>query len=420
MSLEFNLLFLNTNIVINLILFLNDMYIVKSSQFNYQYNGRIHFPFSIGMLVANIESKDNLKEHFKFEKTFIFREKVDDYIKECKDADILLCSCFVWNWTITNYLAKEIRKINPKCIIIFGGPQVPDRSEGFFEEHPYVDILVHNEGEVVLENIFNAFLKDKNYLDVKGISTKDSKTDSQPRIADLDLLPSPYLTNTVWRLIDRTESPKWSFSWETNRGCPYQCTFCDWGSATKTMLRKNPEERLFKEIEYFADHKMAYIECCDANFGIFQERDMHIAQKLTETSLKKNFPKYWKTSWAKFSSEKIIPIAKELQRGKLLVSITLSVQSLDETTLDIVKRENIKFDTFAELSNTFKVNGIPTYTEIIRGMPGETLESFKKGLETIITDTEIPTISIFHCGVYENAPMNEPAYKEYYKIKTVR
>jgi radical SAM superfamily enzyme YgiQ (UPF0313 family) len=372
------------------------------------------------MLVTYIKSKKNLNENFKFEKTFIFRDKVDDYVKQCNDTDILLCSCYMWNWEITNYLAKEVKKINPNCLIIFGGPQVPDRSEGFFKEHPYVDILVHNEGELTLENIFNAFLKDKDYSNVKGISTKDFKTPPQPRINDLESLPSPYLTGTVWQLMDKNDSPKWAFPWETDRGCPYQCTFCDWGSATKTMLRKYTEDRLFKEIEYFADNDMAYMECCDANFGIFQERDMRIARKLTETSLKKGCPKFWQSAWAKFSSEKIIPIAKELQRGGLLTSVTLSVQSLDETTLDIIKRENIKFDSFAELSGTFRANGIPTYSEIIRGLPGETLESFKRGLGIMITDTQISTIYIFNCGVYVNAPMNEPSYKEHYKIKTIR
>ena len=396
------------------------MYKVSSSQSNYQYNGRIHFPFSIGMLVSQIESKDNLKGYFKFEKTFIFRDKVDEFIEQCKDSDILLCSCYIWNWEITKHLANEIKKINPNCLIIFGGPQVPDRTEGFFKEHPYVDILVHNEGELVLENIFVAFLKDRNYLDVKGISTKDFRTPPHPRINDLESLPSPYLTDTIWKLIDKNDSPKWAFSWETDRGCPYQCTFCDWGSATKTMVRKYSEDRLFKEIEYFADHQMSYIECCNANFGIFQERDMTIAQKFTNTSLKKNYPKLFQTNWAKFSSEKIIPIAKELQRAGLLTSVSLSVQSLDETTLDIIKRENMKFDSFAELSHSFRVNSIPTYTEIIRGLPGETLESFKRGLEIIIRDTEISTINIYNCGLYANAPMNEPSYKEFYKIKTVR
>ena len=34
-----------------------------------------------------------------------------------------------------------------------------------------------------------------------------------------------------------------------------------------------------KEIEWFADNKMHYIECCDANFGLFVERDKNIDNK---------------------------------------------------------------------------------------------------------------------------------------------
>lgn len=372
------------------------------------------------MLVSYIKNIKDLNEQFKFEKTFIFRNKLDDYLKQCSDTDILLCSCYVWNWEITTHFAKEVRKINPNCLIIFGGPQTPNRKEDFFEKYPFIDIIVNNEGEIVLENIFREFLKDKNYLNVKGIQTKDFSTDPQPRIRDLDIIPSPYLSNVVNELIDRNESSKWAFSWETNRGCPYQCTFCDWGSATKTAMRKFSDERLFEEIDYFADHDMPYIECCDANFGIYQERDMAIAKKLKETAIAKNSPKFWQSAWAKFSSEKIIPIAKELQDGGLLTSVTLSVQSLDQTTLDIIKRENMKFDSFTDLSNKFNDNGIPTYSEIIRGLPGETLESFKKGLEIMVTDTKISIIYIFNCGVYVNAPMNEPAYREFNKIQTIR
>ena len=54
---------------------------------------------------------------------------------------------------------------------------------------------------------------------------------------------------------------------------PFACTFCDWGSATKSKVRKFSEERLEREIEWFGDNEIAYVDCCDANFGIFQERD---------------------------------------------------------------------------------------------------------------------------------------------------
>ena len=396
------------------------MLLVNSSQYNFQYGNRIHFPYSIAMLETFLQSNDHINKNFKFGKTFVFREHVEEDINKCKNSDILLCSCYVWNWEITIHLAKQVKKINPNCLIIFGGPQVPEDTTGFFEKHPFVDILVHGEGEKIIENIFNTYLDDKDFSDVKGITTKEFKTTFEGRINDLDILPSPYLTSNIWELVEKVEGVKWICSWETHRGCPYLCTFCDWGSATFTKMRKFSEERLFKELEWFAENKIGYIDCCDANFGIFFERDLRLGRKLKELALTKKFPQTFQQSWAKNSSEKIIPIAKELQEGGLLTAVTLSVQSLDENTLDIIKRENMKFDKFSNLSNQFRQQGLPTYSEFIRGLPGETLETFKQGLEQLIGESKIDTIYIFHCIILPNAPMNIPEYREKYKIKTVR
>ena len=391
-----------------------------SSQFNYLYGDQIHFPYSIASLIAYVKSKPELSSNFIFEKTFIFREKINDYIKSAKNADILLCSCYVWNWEITKFLAREVKQANPDCIIIFGGPQVPNNSKDFFKNNPFVDIVVHGEGEYVLENILEEYLKKREFSSVLGIETKDFKNSPQPRTKDLDTFPSAYLTNTVWDLVEKINGIKYIAAWETNRGCPYQCTFCDWGSLTNSRLTKWTEDRLMKEIDWFADNKITYIDCCDANFGLFQERDLKIATKLKEVAKNKGYPERFRAAWAKFASEKIIPIAKELQDGGVLKAVSLALQSLDETTLDIVKRANIKFDKFSELTDTFRKNGIPTYTELIMGMPGETLESWKAGLETLATDTKVGSIYINNCGVFPNAPMNETAYKGFHKIKTIR
>ena len=391
---------------------------VNSCEFNYQYGDQIHFPYRISSLVAYIKSRENLGNNFKFEKAFVLRENVDEYIKECVDTDILLCSCYVWNWEITNFLAKEVKKLNPNCLIIFGGAQVPDFSKDFFKQHPYADIIVHGEGEIVLEELLTEFLNNKDYSKIKGLETKDFRNPPQERINNLDDLPSAYLTNTVWELVDKIDGIRWIAGWETNRGCPYACTFCDWGSATFTKVRKWEESKIFKEIEWFAENQIPYIDCCDANFGIFQERDFRIAKKLKDVALKTHYPERVRPAWAKNSSEKIIPIAKQLQEGGILGAVTLAVQSLDTNTLNIIKRANIKFDAFSELTETFRNNKIPTYTELIMGLPGETLDTFKDGLENI-AQTKIDTVFIYNCTILPNAPMNVPEYREKYKIQSV-
>ena len=195
-------------------------------------------------------------------------------------------------------------------MIIFGGPQVPDRTEGFFNKYPFIDIIVHGEGEYIIENIFSAYLKDKDFSEVKGIETKDFRTPPNPRIKDITSLASPYLTNVILDLVEKVDGIKYQASWETNRGCPYQCTFCDWGSLTNTKMTNSAEEKLFKEIEWFGDNKIIYIYCCDANFGIYADRDFRLASKLKEVALKTGYPKGLRTSWANLHQKKSSPLQR--------------------------------------------------------------------------------------------------------------
>ena len=339
---------------------------VYSSQFNYQYGTSIHFPYSIASLFAYVNSFQKLKKRFQYETSFIFRNKLEEYIERVEDPDILICSCYVWNWEITNELARRVKEKYPNCMVIFGGPNVPLRYEGkvplgwkettgnFFDDYSYVDMVVHQEGEYTVKQIFEEFLKDKDYSKINGLETRDYKTPPQMRISSLDEVPSAYLTNMVLDLVEPEEGVDYIAAWETNRGCPFQCTFCDWGSATKTKVRRWEMDRLFEEIEWFADNKIPYVDVCDANFGIFTDRDMELAKKLKSEKMEKGFPGRVRPAWAKISSDKIIPIAKELLDADLLRAVTLAVQSLDPNTLNIIKRKNIKFDKFGELVQKFR------------------------------------------------------------------
>ena len=396
------------------------MFSIISSQFNYLYGDQIHFPYSIGRLVTYAKTNEEVSSNFNFKPTYIFRDKLEECIEKSSDADILLCSCYVWNWEITKELAKKIKTVNPNCLIIFGGPQVPDKTKDFFDNHPYVDLLVHGEGEIILEKVLIEYLGNKDFSKIDGVESKDFKTKPQTRTKDLNKLPSPYLTNVIWDLVEKRENVTFTASWETNRGCPYPCTFCDWGSLTNTSLTSWSDDQLFKEIEWFSKNKIGYIDCCDANFGILQERDLRIAEKLKDVALENGYPERFRAAWAKLSSEKIIPIAKKLQEGNVLKAVSLALQSLDETALETVKRANIKFSQFSQLTETFRKNGIPTYTELIMGLPGETVESWKKGLEILASDMKGGSLYIYNCGVFENAPMNTPAYLDFNKIKSIR
>jgi len=397
---------------------------VFSSQYsNFFGNNQIHFPYSIATLAAYSMKDPLITDSFLFEKVFLFRKSINDDVVKAQDANILLCSCYCWNWEITKTLAKNVKEQNKDCLIIFGGPEVPRLDcETFFKEHDYVDIVVHGEGELVLHNILKEYLNgiDLKNLNIAGTQTKHRRSLPQERIKDLDIIPSPYSTDLVWDLVEKIPEINYIVSWETNRGCPFSCTFCDWGSATMSKIRKFPMERVLKEIEWFGKNNIIYIDCCDGNFGAFKKRDYEISEKLAETKGKTGYPERLNLTWVKTSSERIIPMAKILSEAGMLRAVSLSVQSLDEDTLKAVKRANIKFDKFENLVKVFENEDIQSYTELIMGLPEETVESFKNNWEILAAIYPQPTIMSWNCSVFVNAPMNHPQYRKTYGIEVFK
>ena len=105
------------------------------------------------------------------------------------------------------------------------------------------------------------------------------------RLRDFSDVPSPYLCGVFDKIIEENPNERWLASWETNRGCPFSCAFCDWGSATASKVSRMDLDRVYRELDWFSEHKVEFIFCCDANFGMLPRR-CKIAKK--QLRIKKN------------------------------------------------------------------------------------------------------------------------------------
>ena len=124
---------------------------------------------------------------------------------------------------------------------------------------------------------------------------------------DLDI-PSPYTNGFFDGIIKDNPDIKWSTTLETNRGCPFKCSFCDWGSLTYSKIKKFPVPKVYQEIEWLGKNKIEYIFVADANFGVFPERDSEIVDVMLEVQDKYNYPKVFNANWHKNSRQNVIPI----------------------------------------------------------------------------------------------------------------
>ena len=195
--------------------------------------------------------------------------------------------------------------------------------------------------------------------------------------------------------------------------------FCEWGSSALTKVRPFPEERVYAEIEWLGKNKCPYADCCDANTGILKVRDKAIVQKLVETKAQYGYPQTFRTSFAKNSNEVVWDIANVLHKAGMLKAVTLAMQSMDKDVLKVIKRKNIPFDNFIDLVKRYDDAGIPTYTELIMGLPGETLETYLNGIEQCLEAGQHAGLFCYLNCMLPNTEQAKPAYRNLHGLRTV-
>jgi radical SAM superfamily enzyme YgiQ (UPF0313 family) len=391
-------------------------------QINNSFSGQCYLPYAVGLLQSHLEANLVDKNRFRFLLPVFVRRPVGQIVDQLQNADVVLFSVYVWNLQLSLAVAKRLKASNPNTWIIFGGPQIPVAAASFLAEHPFVDVAVCGEGEPPVLRLMEG--RDTGeWRTTPGIAYRDHQgrfieNPKGPRLADLNIVPSPYLTGVFDPLMRANPEQKWIALWETNRGCPFSCTFCDWGAATASKVYQYDLDRLHREADWFADHHIDFVFCCDANFGILP-RDLDIAQYVAERKRATGFPQALSVQGTKNATERAYQVQKTLADAGLNKGVTLSMQSLDRETLKVVERANIKLETYQVLQQRFTRDRIETYADLILGLPNESYDTFVNGVSELIAHGQHNRIQFNNLTVLPNAPMADPDEMRRYEMAMV-
>ncbi len=368
----------------------------------------LYLPYSVGCIWAYANQNEKIKNNFTLKEIFIRKEDPAEILESLDDPRVFGFSSYVWNHHYNLKLARLIKEKYPKCVIIFGGPNVPISDPTFLKEHSFIDHCVFHEGEIKFQNIL---------LNMLGES---ESIDSLKRIPDLHHLPSPYTTGVFDHIIEKYKDTGIILNaiHETNRGCPFGCTFCDWGNGALGKVKKFNLKRVKSEILWCAKNKIEFLACADANFGAFKERDLEIIKFLCKIKNRYNWPKIFDTSWHKNSSEKVLEIAEVAMNAGLLRRFSASLQSVNKETLTAIRRTNISTEILLKIMKVAKEKNIEVGTELMLPLPLETYKTFLDNIEFCIKHNTYMTIS--PTGILVNSEMNKPEYKEKYGLKTLK
>lgn len=359
-------------------------------------------PYAVGTIWAYASQFETITSNWELKEIIFRRERISKVLSRLDNPALCAFSCYVWNEGYNLVLAEKIKQKWPECVIEFGGPSV----NGSFTKYRFIDTILQGGGEEsfkqTLEEVANNRTPELFY------HTK--------QIPDLSNMPSPYTTGVFDKIIKDNPDIGWSAVLETNRGCPYKCTFCDWGGLTSSKIKKFELQKVFDEIRWMKDKNIKTIFLSDANFGVFKERDISIARKIKE-ELEESTLEYLASTYAKNSNSSIFDIALAL--GKINKGITFSVQSMNPKTLTAIKRDNMKSNDLKTLISMANARGIHHYTEMILGLPEETAESWKNGVCELLALGQHSRLDVNLCNLLANTELGDIQQKQY-QISTIQ
>jgi putative methyltransferase len=390
------------------------------------FQGMVYLPYMWAILKSACDRTPDLEGRVDWLDPIFMKGSPESLLAPHRDRplDVLGLSCYTWNWDLQRAIAALAKAMNPECLVVAGGPHPDYKDPAFFSMHPFIDAVVVKDGEIPFSRILAGLLRGERDLDaIPGLylpGGPDGHRFTGAAEVPTRFEHSPYVDQAAYyeRLVERSGGRHFEAIWETNRGCPYSCNFCDWGSATMSKVRQFDIGRVRAEIEWFARMQVNGLMLADANFGILP-RDPEIADFLNETRVRYGFPRFVHYSPAKNNPERTVAIARKFVASGISPVHTFAVQHTDVGVLAAADRANISVAKQRQVAKAVVSDDIPTLVQLIVGIPGDTYELWKACLTDLMDWGLHDNYQIFNYALLPNAPAADKAFLRRWNVGTI-
>lgn len=310
-------------------------------------------------------------------------EAIADALVEAR-PDLVGFSCYLWNIKTTMAAARLVRERAPEVRIVVGGPEVGPLAADVLLSHPYVDVVVHSEGEVPFADIVEAWQERRGLHGVPGISFRDGESivdgGAAPLVGDLDDYPSPHLARYV-------DYHRRAVCIETQRGCVFHCNFCFYNKDYSLRNRRFSIDRVKKELLLALEQDVMEIYLMDPVFNLNAARAKEICRFIAEHNHRR-IPIHSEI-WAEFLDDELASLMQ--QAGFRFLEVGL--QTTDPAALATTERR-LRLDRFNEGIAHLHRHGLHYQLQLIYGLPAETRATFAKSLNFAMS-LDPPELAVF-------------------------
>lgn len=305
-------------------------------------------------------------------KEFSINDRVENILEGIieEKPDVVAFSCYIWNMEFVNRLAELIKLVDPNIEILYGGPEVSYEGKEFLENHEGEYVIV-GEGEKTFREFVLYKLGEGKIEDIKGLNYKrDGKVFENPKRPEMDMnelvFPYTYEEDINNKIV----------YYEASRGCPFKCKYCL--SSVMHGVRFLDVERVKKELKYFMERGLKLVKFVDRTFNCNREYTVELLKYLSEQDTETRF--HFEVA-ADLLTEEQIEILNNAPKGRFQLEV--GVQTTNNEVLHNINRyityENIKEKVLKVATG----KNVMQHLDLIAGLPGEDLESFKKSFNDV-------------------------------------
>lgn len=297
-----------------------------------------------------------------------------------KQASVYAFSCYIWNITLIRRLSRDLKKLLPEALIVWGGPEAGFAASRWLESDPAVDLIIRGEGEAawlkLLQNLSENDAK-PNWAAVPNLCWHDPDTGVRENPAapllESSAWPFPYSDYDLASLKDRI------IYYETSRGCPFCCSYCL--SALDRTVRHRPLPLVFQELDRLMAAGLQQVKLVDRTFNCDPIRAFQIWQYIIDRADQAGRTNFHFEVAGDLLDDRTTDLLNQAPSG--LIQLEIGVQTIQPDVLTAINRP-VRLDVLARQIERLRMGGrVHLHLDLIAGLPGENLDRFSESLDWV-------------------------------------
>ena len=296
----------------------------------------------------------------------------------------------MWNEKSIQTILNDLKKHQFPGRIILGGPQISYVKKGLEEFYPQADVFIRGYAENPLAELMKSDMD--SLPSIKGVHYARQFDLGLSASAELDDLPSPFLTGLI--------KPQRFIRWETQRGCPFRCAFCQHRESDTFIKRRQfPLSRILQEAEWITQHPIIQdVAILDPIFN----SGTHYLSILDQLIQGKFTGKLSLQSRIEMIKEDFLDKVCHLNETAETV-LEFGLQTIHPEEQAVIDRPN-NMKRIEKILTEVHQRKIKTEISLIFGLPKQTINSFKQSID-FCRHHKVPIIHAFPLMLLRGTPL---------------